>query len=207
MTSPTPARRSVMELLGLTETMVDFLARLADKPGWNGLPRQRYAATVRALRQRGLVAIMDPRIGPELNPKGREAAKLLGLLDTPIKPTSAPAPFTGTVADALNVLTAALGAPAPPPPVEDIVIGDEAALSTLVAAERDIVGRIVERAQYVALREMLKALDGWIEGARENNEALGRHDDPQVFHAEDIRSMVNDAARVLGVREPHRDAS
>lgn len=47
-----------------------------------------------------------------------------------------------------------------------------------------------------ALREVLVALDGWIEGAKSNHEALGHWeaDCCNTFHPEDIRSMVADAA-------------
>lgn len=77
-------------------------------------------------------------------------------------------------------------------------------LDNLFDLDNTLAGRIVKRAQYDALRKLLDVLDGWIEGARENNEAMQRHDDPQIFHAEDIRRMVNDAAREVGTREPYR---
>jgi hypothetical protein len=62
----------------------------------------------------------------------------------------------------------------------------------------DLVDRVVRRAQYLALREVLSALDGWIEGMRENA-APGSL---LAFHQDDIRRMVNDAAHRLGTAQP-----
>lgn len=58
-----------------------------------------------------------------------------------------------------------------------------------------------------ALAIMRAVLDDWIKGARENHEALGhRHENAgeecwRTFHASDIRNMINDAARELGLKE------
>lgn len=58
-----------------------------------------------------------------------------------------------------------------------------------------------------ALRAMLETLDGWIEGAQENHAALGHRGENtgeecwRTFAPADIRRMINDAARELGVRE------
>lgn len=72
----------------------------------------------------------------------------------------------------------------------------------------DLVDRIVRRAQYVALRTTLEVLDGWIKGAEANHDANAHRGetDPcwEQFAPEDIRSMVNDAARELKVPEPWR---
>jgi hypothetical protein len=61
-----------------------------------------------------------------------------------------------------------------------------------------------------ALAIMRAVLDDWIKGARENHEALGHRNENRggecwrSFHAEDIRNMINDAARELGLEEfPH----
>jgi hypothetical protein len=88
---------------------------------------------------------------------------------------------------------------------EAVVIGTDAALGTLVTANHDLVARIVKRAVYQAGKALLDVLDGWIEGAVSNNEAMGRRDaaDPELFHAADIRTMVNDAMRLMGAPE-HR---
>lgn len=72
----------------------------------------------------------------------------------------------------------------------------------------ELVDRIVRRAQYAALSAMLPMLDGWIEGARENHEAFDRRDAFDTsFEPDDIRCMVNDVARELGVPEPWRKAA
>jgi ketosteroid isomerase-like protein len=54
-----------------------------------------------------------------------------------------------------------------------------------------------------ALQEVLAALDGWIEGAKSNHEALGHRDTDccVTFDPEDIRSMVTDAARSIKAKK------
>lgn len=62
----------------------------------------------------------------------------------------------------------------------------------------------VRDATHRALDEVISALDGWIEGAKSNHEALGHRGEPvdsecwRVFHVDDIRNMVEDARRQLG---------
>lgn len=57
------------------------------------------------------------------------------------------------------------------------------------------------------LYAMLVNLDGWIQGARENHDALGHRGESvgsecwTQFHPADIRSMVNDVAREFEVGE------
>jgi hypothetical protein len=74
----------------------------------------------------------------------------------------------------------------------------------------ELVDRIVRRAQYETLRKMLAVLDGWREGSQSNHDELGHRDEFESccgnHHANDVRNMVNDAARELGVPEPWRDA-
>lgn len=56
----------------------------------------------------------------------------------------------------------------------------------------------------LALHTMLGVVESWVQGARENHEGLG-HRDPgccSTFHPDDIRNMINDAARELGIDEP-----
>jgi hypothetical protein len=59
----------------------------------------------------------------------------------------------------------------------------------------------------LALYTVLVNLDGWIQGNRENHDGLGHKGEPRggecwtQFHPSDIRRMVNDAARELGVAE------
>lgn len=62
----------------------------------------------------------------------------------------------------------------------------------------------VRDAAHRALDEVISALDGWIEGAKSNHEALGHRGEPvdgecwRVFHVDDIRNMIEDARRQLG---------
>jgi hypothetical protein len=50
-------------------------------------------------------------------------------------------------------------------------------------------------------------LDGWVQGARENHDALDHRGESTgsecwtQFHPSDIRRMVNDAAREVGLSE------
>jgi hypothetical protein len=58
-----------------------------------------------------------------------------------------------------------------------------------------------------ALAAMRAALDGWIEGARSNHDAVGRRGESRgeecwrTFAPADIRAMINDACREMGVAE------
>jgi hypothetical protein len=82
------------------------------------------------------------------------------------------------------------------------------ALPELLAEHHEVLRRIVARAKYEALRRVLDVLDGWIDGQKENHEALGHAREPlgsecwTRFYPGDIREMVNDAARESGTREP-----
>lgn len=73
------------------------------------------------------------------------------------------------------------------------------------ATVSELVHRIIRRAHYEALKQVLATLDGWIEGAKENHDARAHRGelDPcwEQFHAVDIRTMVDHAARALGARE------
>lgn len=63
------------------------------------------------------------------------------------------------------------------------------------------------RGASAALSSMLSMLDGWIEGFRENHDGLGHRGENRgeecwtQFHPADIRNMVNDVARELGLTE------
>jgi hypothetical protein len=73
--------------------------------------------------------------------------------------------------------------------------------------EKKVVGLGEQAAKSTALAAMLGTLDGWIEGQRANHDALGHRAEPvgeecwRQFAPADIRSMVNDAAREVGVHE------
>jgi hypothetical protein len=66
-------------------------------------------------------------------------------------------------------------------------------------------GGIRRIAQSQALYAVICTLDGWIRGARENHEDNGHRGEPmgeecwRQFAPSDIRSMVNDVARELGI--------
>jgi len=90
------------------------------------------------------------------------------------------------------------------PPAKAVTVGDDVDLADLTEAQEYLAKRIVKRAVYDTGKALLDVLDGWIEGAAENNESMGRRDaDPREFHAADIRVMVNDAMRLMGAPE-HR---
>jgi len=87
-----------------------------------------------------------------------------------------------------------------------VFIGDGAALGTLVTASHDLTTRVIARAQAVALREVLTVLDGYIEGMQENHEAMGHRDSDccSTFAADDVRNMLDEAARTFAVPLPLR---
>jgi hypothetical protein len=79
-------------------------------------------------------------------------------------------------------------------------------LLELFDLDNSLTDAVVKRVRYDTLVTVLGVLDGWIEGAKENHDAL-EHWDPKccdTFRDEDIRRMVNDAARELGVTEPYQ---
>jgi hypothetical protein len=67
------------------------------------------------------------------------------------------------------------------------------------------LGKAGERGAHRALAKLLGVLDGWIEGARSNHDGLDHRGEPMgsecwtQFHPSDIRRMVNDAAREVGL--------
>lgn len=90
-----------------------------------------------------------------------------------------------------------------------VYIGDEAPLNTLLVANGDIVGRIIERSQYVAFREVANMLDGWLEVSRENHEGMHRdrfEDCCGRIAPSDVLDMLDAAAEALGVRKAPRKA-
>jgi hypothetical protein len=70
-----------------------------------------------------------------------------------------------------------------------------------------VAGATIRDGAQVALSRMLDMLDGWIEIARENHNGLGHRGENRgeecwtQFHPVDIRRMVNDVARELGLTE------
>lgn len=69
------------------------------------------------------------------------------------------------------------------------------------------LGKAGERGAHRALARLLDVLDGWIEGARSNHDGFSHSSEPvgsecwTQFHPSDIRRMVNDAAREVGLAE------
>jgi hypothetical protein len=76
-----------------------------------------------------------------------------------------------------------------------------------VTRRRDPLGPMRKVAQSQALYAMFGVLDSWIEGAQHNHEALGHKGEGRgeecwrSFAPGDIRRMINDAARDLGISE------
>lgn len=60
----------------------------------------------------------------------------------------------------------------------------------------------------VALDQLLVVLDSWIEGAKENHQAMGHRNENTgeecwtQFEPDDFRRMINDAARDIGLIDP-----
>lgn len=58
-----------------------------------------------------------------------------------------------------------------------------------------------------ALREVLAALDGWIEDAKINHESMEHDDDCcTTFHPQDIRNMVEGAAQNIKAKKRRKKA-
>lgn len=105
--------------------------------------------------------------------------------------------------------------PAPAPLTEPAALAKATAdtdLPDLLALDDVLASRIVHRAAYDALKAMLNVLNGWIEGAQENCDALGHTSHGgdhgvcgKAFAPDDIRRMANDAARLVGTREPYTE--
>ena len=74
------------------------------------------------------------------------------------------------------------------------------------AAAAPLKGSELADAKRHALRAVLEVLDGWIEGAQSNHDACDHRGESQgsecwrSFTPADIRAIVNDAAREVGVK-------
>lgn len=136
----------------------------------------------------GTVLRRDDLAG-RLKPSVRPAAEILDELRESIEAAQVPADHVAT----------------------DVFIGNRAALGTLVTASHDITTRAIERAQVVALREVLNSLAGWIEVGRENCASMhtGRNFEECCGRIEqgDVRGMVEGAANVLGIDMEAIDAT
>jgi hypothetical protein len=76
-------------------------------------------------------------------------------------------------------------------------------LSNAAAVQPPDLDRLEYDVARKALRAVLDAVDGWVDGAKENHRALEHRGEQlpcwESFHPDDIRNMVADAARVIGV--------
>lgn len=108
---------------------------------------------------------------------------------------------------------------------EPVLVSAEALEAAVAEAFRDGLARGAERAlapvvdrggalgapgrrgAYRALKAMLGQLDGWIQGCKENHQGMGHGSELvggecwREFAPSDIRRMVNDAAREVGLDE------
>jgi len=140
----------------------------------------------------------------------RALANAYDLLDRELRPTptaqtvAEPAEMLLAITTQVSALAKQIAAAEPPEPdTTAVIIGDNAYLDTLLAADVELARRIVRRAVYDAGKTMLGVLDGWIEGARQNWEAAGRRDPfDEQFYPDDFRNMINDMCRELGAPEP-----
>lgn len=73
-------------------------------------------------------------------------------------------------------------------------------LTDLATAEAKLRDRIIRRVRYDVLVEISESIDAWVQQARENSEAgVGHRDDSEIFHRDDVRSVLADTARTLGL--------
>jgi hypothetical protein len=85
------------------------------------------------------------------------------------------------------------------------------------AVDEPLTGSALARVKREALTRVLEALDGWVEGQKSNHEACDHRGENRgeecwrTWAPSDIRNMINDAARELGLaefpapREPEED--
>jgi hypothetical protein len=100
-------------------------------------------------------------------------------------------------------------APAPPTKFTTHHLDGSQTVTTASGPERDEIPETNRKTgAHHALRVVLDVLDGWIEGAQEEHEAMehrGRENTGEEcwrrFAPSDIRRMVNDAARELDIAE------
>jgi len=132
----------------------------------------------------------------------------------PVNATEHVNALVDTIKRLANTLGVPLALLAPPSEQRATDLSD--VLATLAAADPDgpdlarlneaLLKRAIRRAAYDMGKALLDVLDGWIEGQQENHEAMGHRDTDccDTFEPDDIRRMVNDAARVMGAPEPYR---
>jgi hypothetical protein len=201
------------EWYGLTnDKRDDYLAKLAKRRGLAreyertgksavGLPVSLLMAEIEAANFATPDEIADANYQPPSPLAGRQDRFLptpAPQLVTPPRQAKTPGPWAD-LDDALEGVTRAARQ-----------IAEQAARESVRAADQEttteLVDRIVRRARYDALKTLLSVLDGWIEGSRSNHEALDHRTSFDgccgQYAPEDIRAMVNDAARDLGTPLP-----
>jgi hypothetical protein len=137
----------------------------------------------------------------------RAMANAHALVERVIGPSEVPAPATSqtasellAVAEQVSDLARQLAARVPSAPdPEAVVIGDEASLGALAIGARELFDRTTKRAIYTAGKTLLEGIDAWVALATRENAADAEH-----FHADDVRTMVNDMCRELGAPAPWR---
>lgn len=184
-----------------------FAARIIDAPA-----EGRWRSIIRGMANAAAEA-EDAMRPPEI--PGLAGTPILAADLNRVPASQATADDLLAVAKHVTDLASSLAAIAPPPPpapasvetvaealrgAENLDLPDLGHLSEAVAK------RVVRRAAYDMGRALLDVLAGWIEGAAENTAAgMGSRDaDPEQFHADDIRHMVNDACRAMGAPEAYR---
>lgn len=176
---------------------------------WVYVPER--ATPLKGWRATAAFVVALPDASPFLRDLAAVAAVVAEVHGVPAAPPKLPRPPSATVDEISKVAgavaelareIAGLSLPGP----DALVAHAEADLDELLGVDRALARRVVRRAQYEALKALLDALDGWVEGAAENHEALGHRDADccSTFAPDDVREMANDAARVLGVAEPWR---
>lgn len=203
--SPVEARKGTVEAL-------QRRGLIAEDRRWTALGRE----VARQVLGRHVPSIDDlhaEALGEDLN-YFREArpseAVIVG--SRRIEESKTAAPVADTPADLVRRLAAAIERESRTKPTAPIT-PDALNLATethsivgLIDLDMTLLNRIIARAKYDALREVLAALDSWVEGQKSNHEALDHRGEAvncwDYWHPDDIRRMINDAARATGTREP-----
>lgn len=89
----------------------------------------------------------------------------------------------------------------------NLILNDTPAPETIKATAAETPPAIFKPNARLTLQAMLATLDGWIEGAYENHQAMAHRNENtgeecwRKFEPSDIRAMINDTAREFGVTE------
>lgn len=125
--------------------------------------------------------------------------QILGRMPEPPAPVPVPQPLTVHHLDGTSTVTGGHPVRTGSPPVTVLVPAPVPAVP--------IKGSALVKVQRHALGVVLQALDGWVQGAKENHEAMGHRGENtgsecwRTFAPSDIRRIINDAATELGLAE------